>query len=380
MKHVPMKSRMEFLFLKDGRMINLNGDPNDDNRSRRLQDGRVYTSDVCHKRVVRDQWDREGAHILIKKYDGGNLTVVEAIKRWMAATNVDELMGRPSVKHQLKALKIEGVKVFEAKDKVTKDIRKKNPEAIMKNDDGTIKEVTGRVAIIALTCSLKDIRMFGSTLAVKAESGFKPVPSSLTGPVQIAPGRVLHQVEEVPLPGTTVMRADDTKQQGTFTDRSILRYALHGINGICNEHNAAFTGMTEEDFNSLINALWVGTRNHHSHSKVGQVPRFVVVIQNKEGNEHQFGNLIDYVEATGINGIDQTSWDSPKNYKLDISLLIERLAQYGHCIESVQFDIHPDMQVHPFIPESWEFLNLDKFPSAQATALRQQFRGELEVS
>lgn len=388
-----LNQRKEVLFLKDGWMVNPNGDI-PDNRPRRLDDESHYTSDVREKRNIRDEWIRNGQSVLVRRYDGQAKTMKEAFDLWMSTTNAQELLERPAFQQQVKALEITyKVKLLTEKDieKMAKDGKKKNgkkekgdkakEDIIQVAPNGTIYSLEGRLAIVALTQCFIDIRCDGCALAVEKEE-FKPIPGQITGPMQISMGKVLHQAEEVHQHGTTTMLAQDTKEQGTFTERYLLRYALIGFDGICNESLAALTGMSEEDFDSMIRAWWFGTRNLHSHSKLGMQPRFMVVVTNKEGNKHQFGNLQHYVSCIGVDpDQDPKTWESPDDYKLDISKLIERLHLYGHCIEKVQFDIHPDIQVYPYIPENWEFLNLEGFPgNVVVESILPQYSKVAEVS
>src|SRR5947209_5974208 len=61
-----LSHRREFLFLYDIRMGNPNGDP-DENRPRRLPDGRFYVSDVRLKRFARDWLKTQGEAILVDR-------------------------------------------------------------------------------------------------------------------------------------------------------------------------------------------------------------------------------------------------------------------------------------------------------------------------
>lgn len=326
-----LKKRKEFLICFDGRNINPNGDPND-NRPRHFSDGQYYVSAPRCTRYGRDQAAAEGHNILVAKQDGETTTLNTAIAQWAAKDPAFQAAPEEA----------------EAAPTGKKTAKKK------------AQTLGGKAALAALCSHFLDVRVCGSPLAVK-DTTF--TPKSLTGPLQIGTGLVLHEAEEVPFQGTSVMGSDDKAQQGTFTSRYFLRYAFYGWAGIVNEKNAKITGMSDKDYYYFLGAIRRGIQNCNTHSKMGQVPRFLVSITNKAGNEHQFGNLLDYVVLRARNGIGEAQWTSPRDFKVDLSLLIKRIEQYSHCIEKVEFDIHPDIELTTKIPSDWEYMNLDDFPS-----------------
>lgn len=315
-----LKSRREFLLCVDGRTMNPNGDW--ENRPRHFPDGTGYVSADRCKRNGRDQFHADGHHILVAPQGGKVLTMKAAFAKWAKDKGLD------------------------AKDKVK-----------------------GHEHLQALCETFLDIRAFGCALAQDAVTF---TPKSLTGPMQISVGRVFHKTHEEYQKGSTVMAGGDGKEQGTTYSRRFLRYAFYGWNGVVNENNAQQTGLTEEDYNYILAALPRSFRNTNTQSKMGQAPRFLVSITNVEGNEHQFGNLLDYVELVPTNGIPENQWTSPFDFRLDISLLIRRINQYKHCIAKVEFNIDPDMRLTTPIPDDWEFLNLDEFPPNVITEVLQE--------
>lgn len=86
--------------------------------------------------------------------------------------------------------------------------------------------------------------------------------------------------------GTTVYPSDKGKDQGTFTEMYVLPYSLIGFYGIINENAAKHTKLTKNDIDLLIDALWNGTKNLISRSKVGQMPRLLLKVNYSEQNYH----------------------------------------------------------------------------------------------
>ena len=292
-----LSSRREILFLYDIRMGNPNGDP-DENRPRSLPDGRFYVTDVRLKRFVRDYVASQGREILVGNIEGHT-------------TNLTGRVAYHLAQH----------------DK---------------------KEADGAELVDILLDTFIDARWFGSSLAFKKESGksrdWKPEPKTLTGAMQFNMGECLHQSEEIQIQGTSVFASDEEKSQGTFTGYAALRYGLFAFNGVANQHSAKVSRMTDRDYDALLIALWNGVRSAgNTRTKVGQVPRLLISVEYKPGEEFQFGNLIDYIQARPVAGKPEKEWASPRDYLLDLSLLKQRLSVQRTRIARIRFEASPDI-------------------------------------
>ena len=161
-----------------------------------------------------------------------------------------------------------------------------------------------------------DIRLFGATAAVKEKT------ITFTGPVQFKIGRSLHKVQLKFIKGTTVSPSAQDKKQGTFTEMYVLPYSLIGFYGIINENAAKHTKLTNSDIDLLIDALWNGTKNLISRSKVGQLPRLLLKINYKEKNYHigdldKLLKLKSEIRAEEIRDVE--------DYALDATQLLDAL-------------------------------------------------------
>ena len=161
-----------------------------------------------------------------------------------------------------------------------------------------------------------DIRLFGATAAVKEKT------ITFTGPVQFKIGRSLHKVQLKFIKGTTVSPSAQDKTQGTFTEMYVLPYSLIGFYGIINENAAKHTKLTNSDIDLLIDALWNGTKNLISRSKVGQMPRLLLKINYKEKNYHigdldKLLKLKSEIRAEEIRDVE--------DYALDATQLLDAL-------------------------------------------------------
>ncbi len=313
---ITLSSRREILFLYDIRMGNPNGDP-DENRPRSLPDGRFYVTDVRLKRFARDYVQSQGKEILVGNIEG-------------RTTN---LTGR--VAHHL-----------EQYDK---------------------KQADGRELVDILLDAFIDARWFGSSLAFKKEGGkgareWKPEPKTLTGAVQFNMGECLHRAEEIQIQGTSLFASNEAKSQGTFTNYAALRYGLFAFNGVANEHSAKLSRMSDQDYDDLLLALWNGVRSAaNTRTKIGQVPRLLISVEYKAGQEFQFGNLMDYIKLLPATGKPEPEWASPRDYRLDLSLLNQRLEGQQPRIAQIRCEISPDITFADAggAGKDWQLLGFD---------------------
>ncbi len=319
-----LSGRREFLFLYDIKMGNPNGDP-DENRPRVLPDGTHYVTDVRLKRFVRDFLKTQGQEILVDNIEGRTTNLTGRVVHYLQANNKDKAVG---------------------------------PELVNILLDAFI-----------------DARLFGSSLAFKAEDikddegkkkskekGWdpKPEPKTLTGPVQINMGEVLHEAEEVDIHGTSVFASGEEKTQGTFTTYFGLRYALIGFSGVANQHSAKVSRLSDDDYDLFLSAMWHGVRSSgNTRTKVGQIPHFLISLEYKDGEEFQFGRLHDYVKSESADGKPEKNWASPGDYKVNLTKLIERINGQKGRIKKIRYDKSPDAEFLQDIPADWECLDIE---------------------
>ena len=307
-----LSSRKELFFAYDIKMGNPNGDP-DENRPRVLPDGTYYVTDVRLKRFIRDFFKSQGNNILVDTIESKTTNLTGRVANYLESINKSKADGE---------------------DLVT-----------------------------ILLESFVDARLFGSSFAFKKQEDWapKPIPKTLTGALQFNHGEVLHDAEAIDIHGTTTFGSDEEKGQGTFTSYFALRYALIGFNGIANEHSAKLSKMTDIDYQDTLKAIWKSIRSSgNTRTKIGQNPRFLISISYKNGVEFQFGNLSDYIKMISTNSKEEKEWSSPQDYKIDLSLLKQRISDYSDKIESVSVCISPDLNFTEDIPKTWIDLAIDK--------------------
>ncbi|MCW4018974.1 MAG: type I-B CRISPR-associated protein Cas7/Csh2 [Candidatus Bathyarchaeota archaeon] len=271
-----ISNRSEIVFLYDVKDSNPNGDPLDENKPRIDEETMVnLVTDVRLKRTVRDylhDFRNEEVFILAVKNDKG--TTLKTKKERMT------------------------------------DMKIGSSEAMTKK--------------------CVDIRLFGATAAVQGKT------ITLTGPVQFKIGRSLHKVQLKFIKGTTVYPSDKGKDQGTFTEMYVLPYSLIGFYGIINENAAKHTKLTTGDVDLLMDALWNGTKNLISRSKVGQMPRLLLKVNYKEKNYH-IGDLNELLELKSE--IRDEEIRDVEDYVLDVTKLLDALQDNSDKIKDIDITL-----------------------------------------
>ena len=287
--------RSELIFLYDIKDNNPNGDPLDNNKPRIDEETNInIVTDVRLKRTIRDY---------LQSYKGQEIFVRE--------------------------IRNEKGNVQDAKARA--------------RDFGNTKEEA--VENILKNCI--DVRLFGATIPLefkKNETG----SATFTGPVQFAMGRSLHRVVLKRIKGTGGFASGEDKDNKTFREEYVLPYSLIGFYGIVNEHAAESTKLTENDLTLLLEAMWNGTKNLISRSKIGQNSRLLLRIEYKEDNYH-IGDLIKR-----INLVSEKPDEEIKNitdFKLDFENLLRSVKEHREEIDKIYFKKDTDIMEQPNLIE-----------------------------
>lgn len=278
-----IKNRSELIFLYDVTNNNPNGDPLDSNKPRIDEEtGINIVTDVRLKRTARDYlYDYKGSEIFVRE------------------------------------IRDKDDKVQDAKTRA--------------KDFGKTKEEVSK----AVKEQCIDVRLFGGTIPLDKAS------VTFTGPVQFNIGRSLHRVALKRIKGTGAFASGEGKANKTFREEYILPYSLVGFYGLINEHAAEHTGLTEEDVNLLMEAMWNGTKNLISRSKIGQLPRLLIKINFKEDNYH-IGGLLN--KLTLDKNIQDEEIRSTKDYKVELNALMEAITSNKDKIQNIEYLIDKEMK------------------------------------
>lgn len=290
--------KKEILFLWDGENWNPNGDMLNNNAPRIDEEtGVAEATDVRIKRTIRDE--------LIKK-EGADVIFIKEYKR------------EENVLDCKTAIRENGINIKQSKADIEKEI---------------------------LTRFL-DIRAFGGVLPIsdkeeiKKDNEITTAGVQFSGPVQFRMSKSLHRVHMQHIKGTGAFASDysDTnakkqKQQATFREEDFLSYALFATYGIMDNYNAKKTGFSDEDATKVIDALWYGTKNLITRSKMGQTPRLMLAITYKDDTfAGDLNNSIDF-----IGNKDDEAIRNVNDYRIDFSRLKAKLKRYEQSIEKIEY-------------------------------------------
>lgn len=251
MSKQPLTTRTEILFIYDIADANPNGDPNDENRPRMdLEAGRAKVSDVRLKRTIRDY---------LHGYCGEEIFVREIEK--------------------------DDGTIQEGKDRAEDFFKGKTVENVLKKRDLIQNQAIEKCI---------DVRLFGATIPVAAtKKNEKDSSVTLTGPVQFAMGTSLHRVEPRFIKGTGAFASGQGKEQKTFREEYVLPYALIGFYGIVNQQAAKTTKLAAPDAEKLFEAIWYGTKNLITRSKIGQRPLLLLLLEYSADNANSYIGRLD---------------------------------------------------------------------------------------
>jgi len=212
----------------------------------------------------------------------------------------------------------------------------------VRTEDGNLKTKEDRLDDLEiesaenLTNKCIDIRLFGATAAVKKRT------ITFTGPVQFRIGRSLHRVQLKFIKGTTVYPSGKGKDQGTFTEMYVLPYSLIGFYGVINENAAKHTGLKNSDIELLMEAIWNGTKNLISRSKVGQMPRLLMKVNYTEKNYH-IGDLDGLVKLKSDKRDEEIR--DLEDYVLEMKTLLETLEINKEKIDNIDLAYDPRLNL-----------------------------------
>lgn len=313
---MPTIPSSEILFVKSSKDGIPNRDPLAESDARRLfgeDDGRISLSDVSIKRDVRDYVEA--------RYPQGGADQTHHIFVREERTPDGKLMGRASLVQQIFTRAGVDAKLLKQPDEKS----------------------------AALCRHAFDVRTFGAVYSVSKEN------FHLTGPVQFGWAHSMHPVETRYVQGTVVMPSADTsekedgsqtgKTQGTIWTTWIAPFAVYAMPGIINATLAEKTGLSQDDVEVLLEALWKGTLQRQARGRGLQSPLFLLHVEYHDPF-FRLGYLEENIRLSAGN-------ESPTRLSdivLDLSGLAERLAHHQAQIARVRWWHQPELQVQGDLP------------------------------
>ena len=298
------EQRRELLFVYSVKDANPNGDPLDNNSPRVDEDsGQILVSDVRVKRTVRDQWLREGREVFV---DG-----------------------------EIKTLKS---RVDELKDKF----------GVGKGQDALSHCLD--VRLFGVTCASGDESDAEESGAQKKKGKKEKNSFAWTGPVQFKWGRSLHRAAVETVQGTAAFATKEGSEQRSFRSEYIVPFVLVADYAIANQHASRRTGATDEDLDALFSALWKGTTNLITRSKVGHMPRFLLEVRYVKGFDGIIGAMDEKIKLLGaderiLSADEQLALRSCDEALLDISALSSALSRVSQDVDRVRILHDADLRI-----------------------------------
>ncbi len=299
----------EILFLYEAKDTNPNGDPDAENRPRMDYVGRrLLVSDVRLKRYVRDYLLARGEDVWVRAREDGSRTDAD---------------GRLE---DLKAL---------YKEETGKEA-------------GARKKDLDPEFLAWYLRRLRDVRLFGAVLPIKAEGEAKGGTGQFVGPVQFDWGYSLHPVEvyTATISSQFAGRTEGGKSEhGTFGKDHRVHYALIAFWGRVSRARAQVLGLTPEDLEVLERGLLEGLlEGATTRSKVGQTPLLYLRVDWKEGFR-PLGDPRDGLRVRPEGGKALEAIRSLLDYVLEAEGLFARLSRYREDVVRVRFWRHPDLRL-----------------------------------
>ena len=276
-------NRYEILFIYDATDCNPNGDPLDENRPRTdPESGQATVSDVRIKRTIRDYFLQQEPDEAQRLANGREILIRDTLK-------ADGYLSQGEDRAE---------QFLDAAGK------------------GKKKEEKRQAIETAVLRHCIDARLFGATLPLG-----KGNPSlQLTGPVQFSAfNRSLHRVNPTLVQQTAAYAGNATANQHSFAERWLLPYALIAAYGVVNENAARTTQLQPADLDALYQALWYGTADLNSHSKIGHEPLLLVIAEYQRG--HRLGGLPKRLQLDSDK--EESAIRSTHDYRLDIHDLLQ---------------------------------------------------------
>lgn len=189
-----------------------------------------------------------------------------------------------------------------------------------------------------------DARLFGATYALGGER------FSWTGPVQFKWGRSLNRVKVELVQGTAAFATRDDADQRSFRNEYIVPFALIAVYGIANQYPSQETGATDEDIDSMVEALWKGTLNLITRSKIGHQPHLLMEVTYEDGFNGIAGSLDERITIRNLDGSSmsdeqQLALRGISEVKLDVTDACEAILRHSDSIKQVRVLRSKDLEI-----------------------------------
>lgn len=165
-----------------------------------------------------------------------------------------------------------------------------------------------------------DVRVFGALIPIKGDNRSKGEGWAIYGPVQFTFGTSIHKVDYLDVQITNVLASEKEAKGGSIGVKQVVPVAIVEYFGFVNKYTASDTGMDEEDYKKLIEALKNLKEAHSSNTATKNIIPLLIV-------EVEFNDTYMYLK--GLVKCAKEPNTSLREAKVDISELINKLESNG---------------------------------------------------
>jgi len=155
-------------------------------------------------------------------------------------------------------------------------------------------------------------------------------------------GHSLHKVKPMYIKGTGAFASKAGAHQQTFREEYILPYSLIAFYGIINENAAVHTNLTQEDIEVLKEALWNGTRQLITRSKMEHCPRMLLMLEHNSSNLF-IGELDKYIKL--ISNLKDEEIRNVEDYQIDMKELKDAIERMGDNKPKIFLKTDPNLRL-----------------------------------
>lgn len=406
MSNTILTNRHETLFLWEVRKSNPNGDPSGNEPRMDRHTKKCDVTDVCIKRSVRDYLAKTRGvdEILITRLGEDTsqiVTLTERVADFLLGSEDKKVktfkVVEASLENVLEKLKL---KLHAVEQNLSASKKDKEKEELNKEADALKKKIKAYEEFKAdksadklkkiieeredwphiirdlrqyLCRCFLDLQMFGSVLAIKSKTPLAEIGGPLTGPIQIEVGTSLHKVVQSNKQITSIMAPDKKPAEegeemehggGSFGDTHCIEYGLFATSAVANENAARFTGLSDEDHDLFLKALWRGTRDRHTRSK-NQVPRLLIDIEYSK--PFHFGDLVNSVKLNPVERnekpVEEEAYRSIDDFTINLDKFYEKIKSKKEAIKAIRFASNGLITLEQFKKNLTEVPKIDEVKS-----------------
>jgi CRISPR-associated protein Csh2 len=143
--------------------------------------------------------------------------------------------------------------------------------------------------------------------------------------------------------GTAAFTSGEKSQQRSFREEWTLNYSCIAFYGVINQNSAAETLLTDEDVNKLFEAMWEGTKDLITRSKMEQLPRLLIDVVYNDNENFHIGELDKAIKL--VSNLPGEKIREVSDFVLEVSELLKLLESHNDRIKEIRYRIDPRLKL-----------------------------------